>query len=88
MQSELEPKLSPIPINESAGESQIMISVSDTGIGIPRSVQRDLFHAFHQGSTTTAREYGGQSTHHELKLKLKLKHHATPHHTTVIHVPD
>ena len=35
------------------------ITVSDTGIGIPKSKQASIFEAFSQGDTTTTRRFGG-----------------------------
>ncbi|TMD87555.1 MAG: response regulator, partial [Chloroflexi bacterium] len=40
-------------------ESVIAMSVTDTGIGIPREQQQTIFEAFAQGDGTTSRKYGG-----------------------------
>jgi CheY-like chemotaxis protein len=37
----------------------LLISVADTGIGIPRDRQRDVFRAFTQADSSTTRRYGG-----------------------------
>ncbi|MGO4674889.1 response regulator [Bosea sp. 2YAB26] len=42
-----------------AGEGQIALSVSDTGIGIAEEQQRSVFEAFHQADGTISRKYGG-----------------------------
>jgi signal transduction histidine kinase/CheY-like chemotaxis protein/CHASE3 domain sensor protein len=42
-----------------AGEGQVALSVSDTGIGIAEEQQRSVFEAFHQADGTISRKYGG-----------------------------
>jgi two-component system, sensor histidine kinase and response regulator len=46
-----------------AGETEsdvtILFEIKDTGIGIPRNKQSELFHPFTQGDTSTTRRYGG-----------------------------
>ena len=39
--------------------SQIMITIADTGIGIPKNQLDTIFESFEQGDGSTAREYGG-----------------------------
>ena len=46
-------------LGEEDGICTIKISVTDNGIGISRKHQADLFHAFTQAETHTARKYGG-----------------------------
>ena len=40
-------------------EDQILVSISDTGVGIPRSMQQKIFESFEQGDGSTTRNYGG-----------------------------
>ena len=37
----------------------VLLSVTDTGIGIPRDRQAEIFEAFHQGDSGTTRRFGG-----------------------------
>jgi len=52
-------KINTYYLGEEDGLSTIKISVTDNGIGISKEQQADLFHAFTQAETHTARKYGG-----------------------------
>lgn len=42
-----------------AGDDQVSLSVTDTGIGIAEEQQQSIFEAFHQADSTISRKYGG-----------------------------
>ncbi len=46
-------------LNEDSNRARIHFEVKDTGIGIPKEVQEDIFETFNQGSTEINRKYGG-----------------------------
>ncbi len=49
-----------LPKNDvEAAQLELLISVKDTGIGIPKSQQTKIFEAFTQADTSTTRDYGG-----------------------------
>ncbi len=48
-----------IVVNAKEANNMIMVSVSDTGIGIPKDRKGDIFKSFEQVDASTSREYGG-----------------------------
>lgn len=45
--------------DETEDKVKVLFEVSDTGIGIPESVQEKIFHAFIQADTSATRKFGG-----------------------------
>ncbi|HUO10775.1 MAG TPA: HAMP domain-containing sensor histidine kinase [Phycisphaerae bacterium] len=66
-----------IEIHARRSNSQILLSVSDNGIGIPRRYQRKIFKRFYQIDQSLSRKVGGTGLGLSLVQFIATAHHAT-----------
>jgi hypothetical protein len=48
-----------ITVRAGINDRQIVVSIADTGIGVPLHLQASIFERFHRGDITTSKKYGG-----------------------------
>ena len=53
-----EPSQAPVPVS-APEQATLLLSVSDTGIGVPLDRQKNLFRPYHQAHRTSTRRFGG-----------------------------
>ncbi|KAK9784695.1 hypothetical protein WJX73_001889, partial [Symbiochloris irregularis] len=56
---------------------KVIISVKDSGCGIPADKLEDIFQPFHQGDSSTTRNYGGTGLGLSIVSRLVAAHHGT-----------
>ncbi len=66
-----------VTIEGGNGKDLIRISITDTGIGIPKEKQTRIFESFEQADGSTAREYGGTGLGLSVTQKLVELHQGT-----------
>ena len=59
-----------IGLTDKVDEQWLLITVSDTGIGMTREEQQKVFHAFEQAEDSTSRKYGGTGLGLSITLQL------------------
>jgi len=82
-------------IENGVGEKEMVISVTDTGIGISEDQQKYIFEEFSQGDDDTEKKYGGfglglaitKKIIHLLKGKIKLESKLEKGSTFTFHIP-
>ncbi|HKJ44778.1 MAG TPA: PAS domain S-box protein [Balneolales bacterium] len=82
--------------DEEVGNASILVKVTDTGIGIPKDQQEQIFKSFHQQSGQSNRKYGGTGLGltisrrliEKMGGKLGLESEVGKGSTFIIHLPD